>query len=134
MPACSQLDVTDQASITAAAETIRKEFGRLDVLVNNAAISNTGRATGMTVEEYAKTSARATCSLDEVRAIWETNVYGPLAVYQAMLPSPARGTGGPHRQRVERRRLAGPDLGAGLPVPLRSSAPVTRRPRRPSTR
>jgi NAD(P)-dependent dehydrogenase (short-subunit alcohol dehydrogenase family) len=80
-----QLDVTDQASIAAAAERIRKEFGRLDVLVNNAAISNTGRATGMTVEEYAKTSAASNVSLDEVRAIWETNVFGPLAVYQAML-------------------------------------------------
>ena len=81
-----QIDVTDQASIDAAAETIRKEFGHLDVLVNNAAISNTGRAAGMTVEEYAKTSAASNVSLDEVRAIWETNVYGPLAVYQAMLP------------------------------------------------
>ena len=36
-----QIDVTDQASITAAAEHIKKEFGRLDLLVNNAAISNT---------------------------------------------------------------------------------------------
>ena len=41
-----QLDVTDQASIAAAAERIRKEFGRLDVLVNNAAISNTRHAAG----------------------------------------------------------------------------------------
>ena len=81
-----QLDVTDQASIDAAAARIREEFGRLDVLVNNAAISNTGRATGMTVEEYAKTSAASNASLDEVRAIWETNVFGVLAVYQAMLP------------------------------------------------
>ena len=36
-----QIDVTDLASITAAADRIQKEFGRLDLLVNNAAISNT---------------------------------------------------------------------------------------------
>src|ERR1700677_4254918 len=34
-----QLDVTDGASIAAAAERIRQETGRLDLLVNNAAIS-----------------------------------------------------------------------------------------------
>ena len=38
-----QLDVTDSASIAAAAERIRAEFGRLDLLVQNAGISNTGR-------------------------------------------------------------------------------------------
>ena len=36
-----QLDVTDRVSIATAAEHIRQEFGRLDLLVNNAAISNT---------------------------------------------------------------------------------------------
>src|SRR5260370_31710453 len=51
-----QLDVTDQASITAAAERVRNEFGRLDVLVNNAAISNTNKLPGQSVEEYAKTT------------------------------------------------------------------------------
>jgi len=81
-----QLDVTDQASITAAAERIRTEFGRLDVLINNAAISNTGRIPGMTVEEYAQTTRPSNVSLEEMRAVWETNVFGPLAVYQAMLP------------------------------------------------
>src|SRR5882672_5390728 len=49
-----QLDVTDKASIAAAAERIRKELGRLDDLVNNAAISNTRMQPGMSVEEYSK--------------------------------------------------------------------------------
>jgi NAD(P)-dependent dehydrogenase (short-subunit alcohol dehydrogenase family) len=35
-----QLDVTDRASIAEAAARVRKEFGRLDLLVQNAAISN----------------------------------------------------------------------------------------------
>src|ERR1700744_6108304 len=41
-----QLDVTDQASITAAAARVRGEFGRLDVLIQNAAISNTSKLPG----------------------------------------------------------------------------------------
>jgi NAD(P)-dependent dehydrogenase (short-subunit alcohol dehydrogenase family) len=81
-----QLDVTDQASITAAAKRVRNEFGRLDVLVNNAAISNTSKPRGMSVEEYAQLTRPSNVSLDEVRAVWETNVFGVLAVYQAMLP------------------------------------------------
>lgn len=81
-----QLDVTDHSSITAAAERIRTEFGRIDVLVNNAAISNIGRPVDMTIEEYAQLTRASNVSLDEVRAVWETNVFGALAVYQAMLP------------------------------------------------
>jgi NAD(P)-dependent dehydrogenase (short-subunit alcohol dehydrogenase family) len=81
-----QLDVTDRASIAAAAERIRIELGRLDVLVNNAAISNTTKKPGQSVQEYAKTTLPSNASLDEVRAVWETNVFGVLAVYQAMLP------------------------------------------------
>jgi NAD(P)-dependent dehydrogenase (short-subunit alcohol dehydrogenase family) len=81
-----QLDVTDQASIAAAAERVRSEFGRLDVLVQNAAISNTNKRPGQSVEEYAATTRPSNVSLDEMRAVWETNVFGVLAVYQAMLP------------------------------------------------
>jgi NAD(P)-dependent dehydrogenase (short-subunit alcohol dehydrogenase family) len=81
-----QLDVTDQASIAAAAARIRNEFGRLDVLVNNAAISNTRKRLGQSVEEYAKTTRPSVVSLDEMRAVWETNVFGVLAVAQALLP------------------------------------------------
>jgi NAD(P)-dependent dehydrogenase (short-subunit alcohol dehydrogenase family) len=81
-----QLDVTDQASITAAAERIRKELGRLDVLVNNAAISNTSKRTDISIQEYAKLTRPSNVSLEEVRAIWDTNVFGVLAVTQGMLP------------------------------------------------
>jgi NAD(P)-dependent dehydrogenase (short-subunit alcohol dehydrogenase family) len=80
-----QLDVTEGASIAAAAEHIRQEFGRLDLLVNNAAISNT-RKGSLSLQEYVQTSRASNASLDEVRAVWETNVFGVLAVYQAMLP------------------------------------------------
>ena len=81
-----QLDVTDQASIVAAAKRIRSELGRLDLLINNAAISNTNKGPGMSVEEYAKLTRPSNVSLDEMRSVWETNVFGVLAVYQAMLP------------------------------------------------
>jgi NAD(P)-dependent dehydrogenase (short-subunit alcohol dehydrogenase family) len=80
-----QLDVTDRVSIATAAERIRKEFGRLDLLVQNAAISNTRRGS-LSLQEYFKISRASNASLDEVRTVWETNVFGVLAVYQAMLP------------------------------------------------
>jgi len=80
-----QLDVTDRVSIATAAERIRKEFGRLDLLVNNAAISNT-RKGSLSLQEYRKITLPSNASLDEIRAVWETNVFGVLAVYQAMLP------------------------------------------------
>jgi NAD(P)-dependent dehydrogenase (short-subunit alcohol dehydrogenase family) len=89
-----QIDVTDGDSIAAAAERIRTERGHLDLLVNNAGISNTRRIgvpadvqnSPSFLEEYAKSSKASTASLAEMRAVWDTNVFGTLAVYQAMLP------------------------------------------------
>jgi NAD(P)-dependent dehydrogenase (short-subunit alcohol dehydrogenase family) len=80
-----QLDVTDRVSIAGAAERIGAEFGRLDLLVQNAAISNTRKGVS-SLQEYAKLSRASNAPLDEVRTVWETNVFGVLAVYQAMLP------------------------------------------------
>ena len=80
-----QIDVTNPTSIAAAAERIGKEFGRLDILVNNAGISKAGQPKG-TMEDVIKTSRISTAALDDIRAIYETNVFGVIAVTQAMLP------------------------------------------------
>jgi NAD(P)-dependent dehydrogenase (short-subunit alcohol dehydrogenase family) len=81
-----QLDVTDSASIAAAAQRVEDEFGRLDLLVNNAGISHASQRDGDFLDDYATANRASTASLDEIRAVWETNVFGTLAVYQAMLP------------------------------------------------
>ncbi len=81
-----QIDITDSASIHAAQARIESEFGRLDLLVNNAGISRVARPDGDFLEGYAAANKASTASLDEIRTVWETNVFGTLAVYQAMLP------------------------------------------------
>ena len=80
-----QLDVTDAASIAAAAERMRAEFGRLDVLMNNAGISHAGR-TDITFDNIGEINSLVTAPLEDVRAVFETNVFGVIAVTQAMLP------------------------------------------------
>ncbi|MBP0459990.1 SDR family oxidoreductase [Streptomyces bomunensis] len=69
------LDVTDDASVTAAARLIEERAGRLDVLVNNA-----GAATG------GRPEAPSTVDLTTVRRLVETNVIGVMRVTNAMLP------------------------------------------------
>ena len=80
-----QLDVTDTESIAAAAALIDERHGRLDLLVSNAGISNTGGG-DLAPEDRAAASMASTASLEEIRAVWDVNVFGVLAVYQAMLP------------------------------------------------
>jgi NAD(P)-dependent dehydrogenase (short-subunit alcohol dehydrogenase family) len=80
-----QLDVTDKASVAAAAAHIGKEFGHLDILVNNAAISKIGHPQGQ-VENIARNSRLSVAPLDDIRTVYETNVFGVIAVTQAMLP------------------------------------------------
>jgi NAD(P)-dependent dehydrogenase (short-subunit alcohol dehydrogenase family) len=69
------LDVTGDASVTAAAALIGERAGRLDVLVNNAGV--TGGGTSQTP---------STADLDAVRRAVETNVIGVIRVTNALLP------------------------------------------------
>jgi NAD(P)-dependent dehydrogenase (short-subunit alcohol dehydrogenase family) len=72
------LDVTSDQSVTAAAELLERQAGRLDVLVNNAGIS------GPVGPGWVQ--APTTLDLDVVRTVVETNVLGVIRVTNAMLP------------------------------------------------
>jgi NAD(P)-dependent dehydrogenase (short-subunit alcohol dehydrogenase family) len=71
------VDVTDDASVAAAARTIEAEGG-LDVLVNNAGIE--GRGEGNSVIGAAEVTAGM------MRELFETNVFGVVRVLHAFLP------------------------------------------------
>ncbi|MFD6314545.1 SDR family oxidoreductase [Streptomyces nigra] len=71
------IDVTDDASVQAAAKTVEADGG-LDVLVNNAGIEL--RGPGNSVPPAGDTTA------DEMRTVYETNVFGVVRVTHAFLP------------------------------------------------
>jgi NAD(P)-dependent dehydrogenase (short-subunit alcohol dehydrogenase family) len=80
-----QLDVTDPASVLAAKETIETEVGRLDVLVNNAGISSApGSRFRSPIEE----------SADNIRVVYETNVFAVVTVTNVFIPLLLRSNAG----------------------------------------
>ncbi|MGP3929521.1 SDR family NAD(P)-dependent oxidoreductase [Nonomuraea sp. KM88] len=76
------LDVTDPATVQEAARWIGDNHGHLDVLVNNAGITGSGQVSPADAVDRIPTSV----DLDMVRAVFETNVFGVIAVTNAMLP------------------------------------------------
>jgi len=86
-----QLDVTDDASVATAAETL----GELDVLANNAGISG-GRI------------APGDATADDMRTVYETNVFGVVRVLHGFIPLLEKSGGASCRQCLERRRLPRP--------------------------
>ncbi|MEV5752445.1 SDR family NAD(P)-dependent oxidoreductase [Actinoallomurus sp. NPDC052308] len=68
-----QLDVTDDASVDAAVETLRAQAGHLDILINNAGI-------------LGEVTAPEDMTADQIRHVYETNVFGLVRVTHAFLP------------------------------------------------
>ena len=79
------LDVTDPVSSAALADRLRADFGRLDVLVNNAAILPDEAESVLDIP------------IDMVRDVLETNVVGLWALTQTLVPLIRAGT---HRRIV----------------------------------
>lgn len=71
-----QLDVTDDASVSAAAAWVEERYGRLDILINNAGIPS---AKG-------KRSVPSGTDLEDMRAVYETNVFGVMRMLEAFVP------------------------------------------------
>ena len=70
-----ELDVTDAASLSAAADAVAQKHGKLDILVNNAGILVD--TMGLKVSEQ---------TIDTWRKTFDTNVFGLIAATQAFLP------------------------------------------------
>jgi len=73
------LDVTEPASAAAAAKVVQQRYGRVDALINNAGIS------GRPGADFAG-QMPATANVDDIRYIFETNVFGVITVTAAFLP------------------------------------------------
>ncbi|GAA4314515.1 SDR family oxidoreductase [Mucilaginibacter gynuensis] len=76
-----ELDVTNTNQVQAVVTQAHQYFGRLDIVLNNAGYSLVG-----TIEE---------ASADDVKALYDTNIFGTLAVIKAALPL-LRQQGGGH--------------------------------------
>ena len=76
-----ELDVTKPDQVKTAVEQAHAHFGRLDIVLNNAGYPLVGM-----IEE---------ASPNEVRALYETNIFGALSVIQAAVPL-LRKQGGGH--------------------------------------
>lgn len=68
------LDMTDEQSLQRVAEYVPRELGRLDILVNNAAVALDLKHPGLEID------------MSVVRTTIETNVYGPLRLTQLFVP------------------------------------------------
>lgn len=90
-----ELDLTDPATITAAVATTQEKFGQIDVLVNNAG--------------YGYIAAIEEGQSDDVARLFQTNLFGPIALIKAVLPA--------MRMRRQGTIVNISSIGARAPIP-----------------
>jgi NAD(P)-dependent dehydrogenase (short-subunit alcohol dehydrogenase family) len=98
-----RLDVTDRASVADAAHWTKQRYGKLDVLVNNAAIT------------YDTWQRAVTADLAVVREAAETNLYGPWLMVQEFLPL-LRNSDHPRIVNVSSEAASLASMGGGTPA------------------
>ncbi|SPL88901.1 probable short chain oxidoreductase [[Actinomadura] parvosata subsp. kistnae] len=98
-----RLDVTSEEDVAEAAATVAERYGRLDILVNNAAIT------------YDTWQNAASADLDVVREAAETNLYGPWRLVQAVLPL-LRESAHPRIVNVSSEAASLTNMGGGTPA------------------
>lgn len=76
----SEMDVDSDDSVTTGIETIRKEHGDIDILINNAGIERHG-----SIEEM---------DMADIRAVMETNYFGVIRCIKAVVPQMRRNMAG----------------------------------------
>lgn len=67
-----RLDVTSEESMRSFADFMQKQFGTLDILINNAALSGGSNSLDIPLKEF--------------RSIFETNFYGPFILSRMLVP------------------------------------------------
>ncbi|HEV2935463.1 MAG TPA: SDR family oxidoreductase [Streptosporangiaceae bacterium] len=98
-----RLDVTDRASVADAAHWTKQRYGKLDILVNNAAIT------------YDTWQRAVTADLAVVREAAETNLYGPWLMVQEFLPL-LRNSDHPRIVNVSSEAASLASMGGGTPA------------------
>ncbi len=98
-----QLDITDSDSIAALLDLITERYGRLDVLINNAAIL------------YDRWQTIVDADLAQLQQAMDTNLYGALRLTQACLPL---------LRQAPHARIVNVSSGAGALRSMNGSTPV----------
>ncbi|CAF3628048.1 unnamed protein product [Rotaria sp. Silwood1] len=97
-----ELDVTRQETIDNAAQQVFNDYGRLDILINNAGIRLEGEPPSQTL-------------MTKMRETFETNFFGPFAVTKAFLPLLQNS----NKARIVNVSSRMASFGKPLPVPSR---------------